>query len=204
MSPPCPHPEDTRASLEQQAGKALTGKGRKISTWDILMLFTHFLPSVSLRGAWGQTMVPVKWVAPSLRVGKGHLQVLSTDRAQTVLSTATAPCSPHQPPQCGMGTSRVLGTASLPYSHRRDVGFDLLGSRGHPLVAKLQPWSEMEGATCVLCFHQIGWIPQHWGSSLVPVPLTGTHEGSQSGFPFSSSRVFGQPGEGRPEPTHPG
>lgn len=51
MSPPCPHPEDTRASLEQQAGKALTGKGWEISTWDILMLFTPFLPSVSLRGA---------------------------------------------------------------------------------------------------------------------------------------------------------
>lgn len=79
VSPPCLNPKDTRASLEQQAGKVLTGKGWEISTWDLLMLFTHLLPSVSLCGALGQIMVPVKWVTPSSQVGKGHLHILSTD-----------------------------------------------------------------------------------------------------------------------------
>lgn len=51
MSPACPNPKDTRASLEQQAGKVLTGNGWELSTWDIFMLLSHFLPSVSLCGA---------------------------------------------------------------------------------------------------------------------------------------------------------
>lgn len=35
-------------------------------------------------------------------------------------------------------------------------------------------------------------------------PLTGTHEGSQSGLSFTSPGVFAQPGEERHEPTHAG
>lgn len=169
---------------EQKAGKVLAGEGWKTSMLDILVLFTHF-PTVSLHGAWGQTMVPANRVTPLLQAGKGHLQVCSTEGSWH--------CSLQSPPAtlAWDGDTWVPGIASFPYSHRIGFDFDLLGRRGHQLVENLQVGFETEGTTNVLWFCQTGGTLQHWGLSVEPTPSRGTHRSSQSRFPFHRPCVSG-------------
>lgn len=160
MSPPCPKPKDTGASLEQQAGKVLTGKGWEISTWTILlMLFTHFLPSVSHHGAckMGDTIFASR---EGTSPGPEHRQWLPL-----------LPAAPTSHLSVGWEhlESLALHPSLIPIAEMLASTF-WSGEDISTLVAKFQVWSEMEGDTCVLCFHQTGWIPQHRGSSLVPTP----------------------------------